>query len=621
MAQIFAITSAKHSRETTDILPRMGQLVRRPTQGPAAVWHAPDLSAGLGALLDHEFGVLEERNGLALALDGRISVPRVESSQIAREILTRYRADGPEFIKKLRGTFALIIWDSELRGMICATDRVATRSLYWLAQPGLFAASSELKALLAIPGAKVEIDPEAVATYLRYGHLFGTRTIWKGVSRLGPATVVQYDIATEQVSQEQYWSADEPVRQRHDLTPERMEQMRAAFRSSVLEGCPRQGRVGLSLSGGLDSRGILAVLAAEKRPVSLRTEGVSGCVDEKVAARLAQSTGFPWRFNPLQTFDISQYVEAMRRYVYLTEGMMVPEGYPGVSAVRFATEEGLSVLQRGHGGENARVGDAWPYQVRDEVLGLQTPGDLVRYLEPQDGGASAFHSALFADQAIRRSIAEPAGSYAQFIARYSRDLTPAEIMSLMYLHINEGCSVPAFRNCLRGYTDMAVPYAGDDFLELVLETKITHRRDSTIHHDLIRHHFPGLMKIANSNNGAPLDASRLRLYVTDKFQSLMRRISLPGFRHYHNVESWIRTKVRESVRQLLMESRTRQRGLFDPKALKQVLDDTGRPGNSRLLARLVMIEMWLRMFVDREVEKYEFDLEIAAHSAQNGARG
>jgi asparagine synthase (glutamine-hydrolysing) len=156
---------------------------------------------------------------------------------------------------------------------------------------------------------------------------------------------------------------------------------------------------------------------------------------------------------------------------------------------------------------------------------------------------------------------------------------------------------------------MAVPYADDDFLELTLGTTVTDRRDATIHHHLVRTHCPPLMKIANSNNGAPLSASWLRRELTEKFLLLMRRLSLPGFRHYHNVQTWIRNSLRESVRSLLLEQRTLDRGLYDPACLRELLDDAAPPASSRILPRLVMLEMWFRMFVDREIDNYELRLD------------
>lgn len=613
MAQIFGCYLTNPALNLLSILSGMGASMRRPTQSEAQVCASAGARGGLGALLSNETGSLtdgsEISSGCALAIDGRIKVQPANGASPVQRIFRQYQAVGRNFVDQLAGSFALGLVDSPRKRLICATDHFATRSLYWIHLPGIFAFSTEVKAFLALPGLDVQVDPQAVAAYLRYGRLFGERTLWANVRRLRPGSMIEYDADRDSVKATTYWHVEEVVGQRHALDATRKEALRSSFRSAVLQYCPDRGRMGLSLSGGLDSRAILAVLAAAKYPVRLRTEGVAGCVDQRVTARLAEQTGYPWKFSALQSFDIAQYVDAMRRYVYLTEGMMVPDGYPGISAMRFAQEEDLAVLQRGHGGENARLRDAWPFQVRDAVLRQQTRAELVSFVEPDGDRSEATWLGLFADSGIRKAITDPADTYASFIGQYNARLTPAEVLSLMYLHINEAGSVAAYRNSLRGYVDMAVPFADDEFLELVLGTRVAERRDSTIHHDLIGHFFPTLLKTTNSNTGAPLDASRLRLYVADKFQAVMRRLNLPGFRHYHNVEKWIANSLRESVRTLLLEQRTLKRGIYEPDALKQVIDQSERPGNSRLLARLVMIEMWFRLFVDREVESYELQID------------
>lgn len=435
---------------------------------------------------------------------------------------------------------------------------------------------------------------------------------------MAPGKTLIYDVAGDSIQEHTSNSLESVLHQRQPLTENRLDALADAFARGVTQGChvanarpsanQESVKVGLSLSGGLDSRGILAVLAAERTDTVLRTEGLEGCMDQRVGARLASETGFPWCFQPLRTFDIDTYVEATRRYVYLTEGMLVPEGFPGIGPIRFADEEGLSVLQRGHGGENARVGDAWPFQVRSDVLALTTTDQLSDRLEQGSAQPHSDHTHLFADGEVARAIAQPEDTLAGFARSINGSLTPAETMSLMYLRINDGGQVTAFRNCLRGYTDMALPYLADEFLDLVLGTRVSDRLDETIHHHLIHKHCPALMRVPNSNHGAPLNASKLRRLVTEKMHAAFRKLQVPGFRHYHNVEAWIQNSLRQSVRSFLLDSRSVKRGLLNETKLKAIIQDPNLAGRPRLLARLVTIEMWLRQFQDRESERYQLHL-------------
>jgi asparagine synthase (glutamine-hydrolysing) len=72
--------------------------------------------------------------------------------------------------------------------------------------------------------------------------------------------------------------------------------------------------------------------------------------------------------------------------------------------------------------------------------------------------------------------------------------------------------------------------------------------------------MPGLIKIPNSNTGAPLDAGRIRLYFTDKFHSIMKKLSITGFRHYTEFQKWHREGFRKSSHEIIFSDKTAARG-------------------------------------------------------------
>jgi len=113
--------------------------------------------------------------------------------------------------------------------------------------------------------------------------------------------------------------------------------------------------------------------------------------------------------------------------------------------------------------------------------------------------------------------------------------------------------------------------------------------------------MPSLIKVPNSNTGAPLDAGPLRLFVTDKFNSLMKRLSVPGFRHYTEFNKWYRDVFKEISRRLIFHEKTRSRNLYDMDFLKEVFDIhmAGSKNYGRLLGTVVGIELWFRSFVDQ----------------------
>src|SRR5262249_31075301 len=261
---IFGCLTSSPQDWVRSALPGMAARMRRPTQGEAEIGYGPDDRGGLGALVSKEFGALAKVDGSEgpwlVALDGRTTSPSGPGDQWARDLVARLETAGAQSFRGLHGTFTLAFLDLTRGRLIVVTDHMATRSIYWTRLPGGLAFTSELKGFLALPDVKVRIDPQAVASFLRYGRIFGRRTIWRDVWRLPPGTLLEYDAAKDTVTEQTYWRAEEWIEPRQALTPERKAALTEAFRQGVLHGYPESGRVGLSLSGGLDSRGILSAI-------------------------------------------------------------------------------------------------------------------------------------------------------------------------------------------------------------------------------------------------------------------------------------------------------------------------------------------------------------------------
>ncbi|HEX7280449.1 MAG TPA: hypothetical protein VF239_00255, partial [Vicinamibacterales bacterium] len=98
-----------------------------------------------------------------------------------------YEQWGVDFLPKLRGMFALAIWDGRTRTLIAARDRAGEKPLYWTNTPQGLRLASEVKALLVRPEVSRELDPIALDQFLTYEYVLAPRTMLKGVHKLPPA--------------------------------------------------------------------------------------------------------------------------------------------------------------------------------------------------------------------------------------------------------------------------------------------------------------------------------------------------------------------------------------------------------------------------------------------------
>jgi asparagine synthase (glutamine-hydrolysing) len=183
-------------------------------------------------------------------------------------------------VERFNGMFAFALWDRAERVLHLVRDRPGEKPLYygWLGGTLLF--GSELKALRAYPGFRPEIDRDALAAFLRHGFIPAPRTIYRGVFKLPPGTMLSVRAEDGQrVSPVEYWSARQAVaqglREPCRESPERLvEEFDALLRDAVKLRMEADVPLGAFLSGGIDSSAIVALMQAQSpRPVKTFTIG------------------------------------------------------------------------------------------------------------------------------------------------------------------------------------------------------------------------------------------------------------------------------------------------------------------------------------------------------------
>ena len=118
--------------------------------------------------------------------------------------------------------------------------------------------------------------------------------------------------------------------------------------------------------------------------------------------------------------------------------------------------------------------------------------------------------------------------------------------------------------------------------------------DRRIHCAITRASNPQLLKIRNSNTGAPAGAGPLFEFVADKFNSLFKRLNLYGYRHYHSFNAWMQKTLLESVEEVLLDSSALSRGIYQEEGLRRLITETrsGAADHAYLFQILLLLELW-----------------------------
>jgi asparagine synthase (glutamine-hydrolysing) len=272
------VYSERHRRVEAETVQRMcAAIVHR---GPDDAGYHLDGAVGLGirrlAIIDLPGGhqpIANEDDSLHVVFNGEIYNYRelrgaLESRGHAfrtrsdtEVIVHAYEEHGVECLHRLRGMFALALWDSRDRSLFLAGDRFGIKPLYYSATPERIVFGSELGCLLRADLGTPEVDLDALAEYFTFNYIPPPGTIFTGIRKLAPGSFLRWTPGCDPV-QRQYWELPQAATTDDSRDPrERRQLLRSALADAVRSHLVSDVPVGAFLSGGIDSSVVVALMS------------------------------------------------------------------------------------------------------------------------------------------------------------------------------------------------------------------------------------------------------------------------------------------------------------------------------------------------------------------------
>ena len=291
-------------------------------------------------------------------------------------ILAAWQQWGVECLPRLHGMFAFALYDLPTRRLFLARDRLGVKPLHTARlSDGSLAFASELKALLAHPLLRREIDPLAIEDYLAWGYVPEYRSILAGVEKLPAGHYRLLEHGREPAAPVQWWDvsfAERSTGSAADLGAQLLHRLREAVTSRMTADVP----LGAFLSGGVDSSSVVALMAeASPEPVTTCTIGFddSGHDESEYARTIAARFGTRHHQRQVSPHDFG---EIDRLATIFDEPFADASALPTLRVCALAREH-VTVALSGDGADEAFAGyRRHAFQLREDRVRALLPAGL-----------------------------------------------------------------------------------------------------------------------------------------------------------------------------------------------------------------------------------------------------
>lgn len=218
-------------------------------------------------------------------------------------------------IERAIGMFAIAVWDRQNHVLTLARDRIGEKPLYYGWQGPTFLFGSELKALRAHPGFRTGVDRGALTLLLRHNYIPAPHSIYEGISKLMPGTILTLSLNQRTPLIETYWSgaqaATAGVAQVFEGSPSQaVDELEVLLKDAIRQQMMADVPLGAFLSGGVDSSAVVALMQTQSsRPVKTFTigfdeEGYNEAVHAKAVARHLGTEHTELYVTPVQALSV-----------------------------------------------------------------------------------------------------------------------------------------------------------------------------------------------------------------------------------------------------------------------------------------------------------------------------
>jgi len=539
---------------------------------------------------------------------------RFKSHSDTEVILHAYEEWDVDCLNRFRGMFAFAIWDSNLNRLFLARDRLGKKPLVYFHKNGRFIFASEIKAVLQVPDVERKVNISALHSYLTYQYVPSPDTIFEGIKKLPPAHYLLYD-GSGNIRIERYWrlNFNSNKEASHNLS-EWCDLIRGKLEESVRLRLISDVPLGAFLSGGMDSSLIVGIMAKlGRQPVKTFSIGFEEQDFDELAYARMVSNHFGTDHHEFVVKPNA--IEILPKLVWnynepFADSSAIPTYY-----VASMTKDYVKVVLTGDAGDENFAGYGRYLRSKWVALFTKIPEKVRKYLMPAFlrifsyfhwkektlNRLADFMESLSVDQArnygeqIKIFNAKEKGDiYAEDFTKNFENIDPLDFLLQKYEEVEADDLLAKLL-----YVDINT-YLPEDLLVKMDIATMANSLEARV--PFLDHKF--LQLVAGIPSHLKLKGSTTKFILKKAFSDFLPEAILKRRKMGFGVpiSRWFRKELKEYIYEILLDSKTLNRGYFKREGIERLLNDhIGlRYDHSAKIWALLFLEIWFRVFIDKE---------------------
>jgi len=553
---------------------------------------------------------IAEKEKILFVLYGDIySLGGVDFSGDINELFAEYLKFQNELFKKVNGEFCIVIWDENRQTLTIVTDHLGTKPIYYYKDENHTVIAPEVKAIMrVVDGCTVNLG--AVREFFTFGFCLDDHTFIENIELALPGHVIELN---KRVIKKEYWSIQDFIRGKK--TEGTLDELAAEHRklldSAISRRVSRDKTLCVSLSGGLDSRTIVAFLNRQDRKnVKTTTFGVRDCLDEKYAKEVAELLKLPNTFHELDPAKIEGSFEEV---IYLMDGMLSVKhihDFPFLPAKYLEWDTHFT----GFLGDPIHGQRLFPSNPLDpDVSKAKSDGELSRLLVRKHSQYGLKGCRLLNEKNGQEKLLNTVKE----VVERSRLSHPLQISDYFDIYERQRRFIAQIFQLAGKVFDYKMPFTDKHLVEFCLLLPTSCRKKQKLARVSFIQAFPELARISWQKTHTHLQTGRIREKMSESvyyFQYALKRfveIVSRGKKSYRPphiydpYDEWSRKEFRPLIEGILLDEKTLSRDLYNSEEIRRIVSQhmRGVKNYEEIIYLLLTFEVWARLFIDKGNKK------------------